>query len=112
MMSFINAPKFADMMAGLLATGKHHKIFYATGSTGVHPRPIMEGFRAFTMPQGRPQLTDEMKEGIFGLNFARHHGWDVEALKRQCAADKYGLERAVLSHPWGPVHRTRSGTVV
>jgi uncharacterized protein len=109
MMAFVNAPKFADMMGGLLATGKHHKVFFATGTTGVHPRPIIEGFRKFQMPQGMPQLTDEMKEGIFGMNFAKHHGWDVDALKAACAADQYGLTRDTLGQPWGPIHRARVG---
>jgi uncharacterized protein len=108
MMAFMNAPKFADMMGGLLATGKHDKIFFATGTTGVHPRPVMEAFRDFQMPPSMPKLTDDMKAGIFGANFARHHGWNIADLTAKCAADQYGLERATLGHPWGPIHRART----
>jgi uncharacterized protein len=108
MMAFVAAPRFATMMAGLLATGKHDKIFFATGASGIHPRPIIEAFRAFKMPHHLPQLTDEMKEGIFGANFARHHGWDVAALLEACKNDKYGLSRDVLGDPWGPIKRARA----
>jgi uncharacterized protein len=110
MMAFVNAPKFAEMMAGLLATGKHDKLFYATGATGIHPRPVMEAFRAFEMPRHMPQLTDEMKEGILGANFARHHGWDIPALLDACSRDRYGLARDVLGDPWGPIKRARATT--
>jgi uncharacterized protein len=112
MMAFMNAPRFADMMAGLLATGKHDKIFFATGASAVHPTPIIEGFRAFRMPQGRPQLTDEMKEGIFGANFARHHGWDVDALKKQISADQYGLVREQYQFPWGAIRKAKENGMV
>jgi uncharacterized protein len=112
MMAFMSAPRFADMMAGLLSTGKHEKIFFATGASAVHPTPIIEGFRAFQMPQGRPRLTDEMKEGILGMNFARHHGWDVEAMKKQIAADKYGLTRETYQRPWGAIHRAKEEGMV
>ena len=99
-MSLNMADKFADMMAPLLATGAHDRLFFATGATGMHPRPFIESFWRFEMPKGYPKLTEAMKAGILGANFARHHGWDVEALKAACRVDRYGLEDKQLAEPW------------
>jgi uncharacterized protein len=95
--------KFADMMGALLATGKHHKIFFATGATAIHPQPYIESFWRCKMPRGYPQLTDEMKAGILGANFARMHGWDVAALLAKCRADRFGVEQKTLQAPWSTV---------
>ncbi len=101
--SLNSADKFADMMGPLLATGKHDKIFFATGATAIHPQPYIESFWRFEMPKGYPKLTEEMKAGILGANFARMHNWDVEALLASCRADRYGVESKVLDAPWSSV---------
>jgi uncharacterized protein len=101
--SLNSADKFADMMGPLLATGKHDKIFYATGATAIHPQPYIKSFWQFDMPKGYPKLTEEMKAGILGANFARMHGWDVDALLAKCRLDKYGVEDRVLQAPWSTV---------
>jgi uncharacterized protein len=95
--------KFADMMGPLLATGKHDKIFFATGATAIHPQPYIEAFWRCEMPRGYPKMTEEMKAGILGANFARMHGWDVDALLKKCRADAYGVENRVLQAPWSTV---------
>ncbi len=97
------ADKFADMMAPLLATGADERMFYATGATGMHPEPFLEAFWRFEMPRGYPKLTEDMRAGILGANFARQHGWDVEDLKAKCRADEYGLEDKPLGAPWSLV---------
>jgi hypothetical protein len=94
-----HADKLADMLGPLLATGAHDRIFFSTGATGVHPQPFLEAFWRFQMPPGYPKLTEEMKAGILGANFARQHGWDVEALKAACRADEYG-RRTHRAEPW------------
>jgi uncharacterized protein len=101
--SLNSADRFAHMMADLLATGKHDKIFYATGATAIHPQPFLESFWRFQMPNGYPPLTEEMKAGMLGANFARMHGWDVDALLSKCRADQYGVEDKVLQAPWSTV---------
>ncbi len=101
-MSLNMADKFADMMAPLLATGAHDRLFFATGATGMHPRPFIDSFWRFDMPRGYPALTPEIKAGILGANFARHHGWDIDTLKAACAADDYGLHNR-LDAPWSLV---------
>jgi hypothetical protein len=97
----LNHPaRFADMMAPLLASGAADRIFFSTGAPVMHPRPFVEAFWQFEMPRGYPQMTPEIKRGILGENFARQHGWDIPTLKKQCAADEYGLKDKPLANPW------------
>ena len=91
--------RFVDMMAPLIGSGAHDRIFFSTGATGVHPQPFLEAFWRFEMPRGYPALTPEIKIGILGANFARQHGLDVEELKRQCQADELGRANR-KSEPW------------
>lgn len=91
--------RFAEMMAPLIGSGGHDRIFFSTGATGVHPQPFLEAFWRYEMPRGYPPLTPEIKIGILGANFARQHGLDVEELKRQCLADDIGRANR-KSEPW------------
>lgn len=99
--------RFAQMMEPLLRTGAWDRFFYATGATGMHPRPPAEGLWRYRAPLGYTPFTEEMKVGVLGLNYARMHGWDVEALKAACRADVWGLEDKVLSPPWEMIHQRR-----
>ncbi|MCG8442305.1 MAG: amidohydrolase [Caulobacterales bacterium] len=105
------ADKFADMMEPLLATGATDRLIYATGATGSHPRPTLEAFWRFEMPKGYPVLDEAAKRAILGENFARLHGWDVEALKTACRNDQYGLENKTLTEPFAQIHARRDGTI-
>jgi uncharacterized protein len=104
------AVNFADlcgeMIAPLLATGAHDRIFFSTGATGIHPQPSVEAFWHMEMPRGYPRLTPEIKQGILGENFARHHGWDIPALKAACAQDQFGQEKT-RAEPWAVVRASR-----
>lgn len=101
-----HADKFADLIGPLLATGRHDRILYSTGACGVHPRPFIEPFWRLKLPRGYPKLDEEMKAGILGTNYARLHGWDLEAMKAACRADRYGLEGKRLEKPWSRVSRS------
>jgi predicted TIM-barrel fold metal-dependent hydrolase len=98
--------RFAQMLAPLLATGAHERIFFSSGATGAHPQPCLEAFWRLEMPRGYPRLTPEMKRGILGENFARQHGWNAEALKAACANDDLG-QRKQRAEPWAVVRRSR-----
>ncbi len=91
--------KFAEMIAPLLATGAD-RLFFSTGAPIMHPDPFVRSFWEFEMPAGYPILTEETKRGILGKNFARVHGWDIEAMKARCRSDKYGLENKAKRRPW------------
>ncbi len=103
-----DAARFAEMMEPLLRSGAWDRIFYATGATGSHPRPTAEAFWAYRAPYGYTPMTEEMKRGILGLNFARQHGWDVEAVKNACRSDPYGLEDKAIGEPWELIKRLRT----
>ena len=97
----LNYPeRFADMMAPLLASGAHDRIFFSTGAPVMHPQPFIEAFWRFEMPKGYPTMSPEVKQGILGANFARQHGWDLNALMSKCSQDGYGLQRDVHEIPW------------
>jgi predicted TIM-barrel fold metal-dependent hydrolase len=96
------ADRFAAMLAPLLATGAHDRIFFSSGATGAHPQPSIEAFWKLEMPRGYPRLTPEMKRGILGENFARHQGWDVAKLKAACAADALGRQHQ-RAEPWAVI---------
>jgi hypothetical protein len=81
------------------------------------PQPQIMAFRAFEISAayqemfGYPELTDQLKAKVFGLNAAQLFGVDVEATR--CALDADGLMRARAEHagmvdegaipaPWEP----------
>jgi uncharacterized protein len=94
-----HSEKLADVLGPLIATGAHDRIFFSTGATGCHPQAFLRAFWEFEMPQGYPKLTEDMKAGIMGANFARQHGWDIEDLKSKCRADEFG-RLAHRTEPW------------
>jgi predicted TIM-barrel fold metal-dependent hydrolase len=100
--------KFAEMMAPLLATGPD-RLFFSTGAPIMHPDPFIRAFRDYRMPAGYPPLDDATKRGILGGNFARVHGWDVEALKAACRADQFGLEGKTKTTPWSVIRNSAVG---
>jgi uncharacterized protein len=98
-MAITNPPKFADLMSPFISGGLTDRVYYATGATAMHPQPVLEHFWRFRMPDGFPVLTEEMKAGILGANFARLHGWDIAAMAAQCSKDRYGLNTPLVD-PW------------
>jgi uncharacterized protein len=98
-MSLIHPDKFADLMAPFINIGAIDRVFYATGATAMHPQPVLESFWRFEMPRGFPKLTDEMKAGVLGANFAKLHGWDIDAMTAACKTDAFGLDKE-LQAPW------------
>ena len=90
--------QFADMMAPLISADPT-RIFYSAGVPIMHPDPFIRAFWDHKSPKGYKPITEQIKRGILGVNFARVHGWDIEAMKRQCEADVYGLKRP-KRQPW------------
>ncbi len=82
----VNAPlRFAEILAAFLMAGAADRIIWGTGCSALHPRPLIEAFWDFELPQalrdgyGLPQLTPELKSAILGGNIARILGLEVEA---------------------------------
>ena len=79
--------------------GGAKKLFWSSGASSPHPRPVLEAFTRLEMPtdmidgDGYPPLTDEVKADILGLNYARLHGIDVERVKAAIADDDLARRR-------------------
>jgi predicted TIM-barrel fold metal-dependent hydrolase len=109
--------KFAQILGEMLMVGGEDRILWGTGAPTSHPQPVLEAFAELEMPAdlvegyGYPELTDEVKRKILGLNMARLHDLDVDALRGRLAADEWSARRAAAVAgggvgPW-KAHRER-----
>jgi hypothetical protein len=93
-----------------MAAGATDRIMWAIGGLMLHSRFFEEAFWRFEMPKdlvegyGYPPLTEEVKRKILGLNAARLLGIDLDAFRRQTAADEFAKPRR-LAEPWSELHR-------
>ena len=97
----VNAPRrFAEFMAAFLQAGAADRIIFATGCSLVHPKPVIEIFLDWQLPDdicagyGVPQITDEQKRGILGNNLLRLHGIDPGKVRADTADDDWARRRA------------------
>ena len=44
--------------------------------------------------EGLPEITEEIKRKILGLNYLRMHGLDAEALAKNIKSDEFAVERS------------------
>jgi predicted TIM-barrel fold metal-dependent hydrolase len=99
--------KLARILGEFIMMGGAKKLFWSSGASSPHPRPVLEAFAKLEMPadmiegDGYPPLTDEIKADILGLNYARLHGIDVGRVKAAIADDDLaGKRRQGLAAPW------------
>ncbi len=99
--------KLARILGEFLMMGGAKKLFWSSGASSPHPRPVLEAFAALEMPidmvegDGYPPLTDAIKADIFAGNYARLHGIDIAATAARCAQDGIDAGRKQgLSPPW------------
>jgi predicted TIM-barrel fold metal-dependent hydrolase len=103
--------RFAELIGTFLRAGGEDRIVWSTGCNSHHPRPYIEMFWNFEIPQdmvdgyGYPQLTEQAKRKILGLNHARILGWDVES-KRALFVDDEFSRLAQMRPPWGVAERS------
>jgi predicted TIM-barrel fold metal-dependent hydrolase len=102
----VNSPrKFAEIIGTMLFWGGADRLIWATGCIALHPRPFLEAFWHFKMPQelvatyGFPQLTKEMKQAILSGNIARILGLDLAAIQQTIAHDEFS-QQTKLASPW------------
>jgi uncharacterized protein len=75
---------FAEMLGKMMWWCGEDKIIYGGEAPIWHPQWALEEFWNFELPRdiveerGYPQLTDQAKRKILGLNLAKLHGMDVE----------------------------------
>jgi predicted TIM-barrel fold metal-dependent hydrolase len=91
---------FAEMLGEMLYWGTPEQIIYGDGNNLVHPRPALEDFAAFQMPddlvteRGYRKLTNADKALIVGGNFARLHGIDLDAAYAKIRDDEFDKQKA------------------
>jgi uncharacterized protein len=101
-------PKWAEMMGRFLQVeGGEDRVFWSVASSAFHAQPWIELFWQNDLGSKWPELTEEIKAKVLGANYARAMGWDIEELKRSCAADEFGLEKT-LQAPWSYLRRARA----
>ncbi len=92
--------RFAEALGALMFSGALDRIIFATGCCLVHPQPIIEALRSFTMPEdltagyGYPPVSEDVMRGILGENYLRLHGLDPEDVRRRIADDDFATRRA------------------
>ena len=98
--------RFAELIGTFLRAGGEDRILWSTGCNSHHPRPYIEMFWNFQIPDdmvegyGFPPLTEQAKRKILGLNHARLLGWDIDAIRRRHAGDEFAKLHE-MQPPWG-----------
>lgn len=98
---------FAEVLGNLLYYGSPEQLLFATGCNLVHPRPIIDAFWDFVMPEDLiegydfPPVTEEIKAKVLGENFARLHDIDISTARSALEGDEFELERRDgFAEPW------------
>lgn len=98
--------QFEPIMAALLDAGAAQRTFFSTAAMGSHPRPVIERFWGYEMPEGGPQLTPDIKRDMLGRNYARYLGWDLADIV--AIDDEFAAPRE-LREPWTYFHAAEAG---
>jgi predicted TIM-barrel fold metal-dependent hydrolase len=85
--------RFADILGSLLAAAGPDQLLFGSGINLVHPRPLLDAFAAFEMPEDLPVLTDEIRAKILGGNALRIHGLDADDIRRRIADDEFERQK-------------------
>ena len=86
--------RFADMLGSLLLAAGPDRLLFGSGVNLVHPRPLLDAFAAFEMPDDLPPLTDEIRARILGGNALRIHGLDADDVRDRMAGDEFDQQKA------------------
>lgn len=86
-------------LIGVAGPGVIKQLCWGTGTILHHPRPTIEAFLDFQFPDDMlddagmlgpvAPLTREDKADILGRNYARMHGWDIDALAAGIGTDAF-----------------------
>jgi len=104
--------KLARILGEFMIMGGTKKLFWSSGASSPHPRPVLEAFARLEMPidmiegDGYPPLTADVKADILGRNYARLHGIDLDVVKARITDDDLSRCRARgLVEPWSRLTR-------
>ena len=73
---------------------------FGSGCNLVHPRPLLDAFAAFEMPDDLPPLTDDIRAKILGGNALRLHGLDADAVRARISGDRFEAEKTAGPAPY------------
>jgi uncharacterized protein len=105
--------KFLEIIGTLMMNGFTDRILWAIGGLVVHSRWFEEAFWNLQMPRdlvegyGFPELTEEAKRKIFGLNAARLLQISDEQVNKVIVSDEYGKPRR-LKEPYSALRRNHA----
>jgi predicted TIM-barrel fold metal-dependent hydrolase len=95
---------FERVIAGLIThagEGALDRLMWASGASVLHPDPPLKWFwerfhfsEEMREREGLPEITEEIKRKILGLNFLRMHGIDPKALAKKIKGDEFAVERS------------------
>jgi uncharacterized protein len=106
----MDPPKWNEMMGKFLQVPNGAKrLFWSVAASAFHPQPWIEMFWKSQLDDRWPELTTDIKADILGRNYARILGWDIDEMKRSCAADNYGLNKE-LNGPWTYLREARAAS--
>ena len=97
-------PRVFAEAVGLLLREAPDRVVFGDGCTLVHPRPALEAFAAFEMPddlvrgRGFPEVTPALRGKVLAGNIARAHGLDISGLSTRT--------ETAYAPPW---HTLRAG---
>jgi uncharacterized protein len=108
---------FAQILLGLVRIGGHRlfrRLFWGSGTTLYHPRPALEAFADFTIPEDLldgaglfgpiRQLRPEDRANILGGNYARVHDLDLGQARLAIADDEFAADqRGPLPDPYSTI---------
>ena len=96
----VNDPhQFGAILGPMLQAAGPDRLMFASGVNLIHPRPPLDAFARFTMPDdlveaGMPVVDDEVRRKILGANALRLHGLDEQELRSRQAGDEVEGRRA------------------
>ena len=111
---------FSKMLVEWLSVGGMamlDRLVWGTGAMIAHPRATIEAFCRYEVPEDLledaglfaplTQITDDHKRNILAHNYARFHGFDIEASKAAIADDEFSRARAQdpYPQPWSTVSK-------
>ena len=92
--------RFANILGTLIFYGGSEKLMWASGAASIHPRPLLERFFDFQIPDdmqeglGLPALTEQDKRNILGENAARLFDIDIASKRPLLEVDRFGRTTA------------------
>jgi predicted TIM-barrel fold metal-dependent hydrolase len=95
---------FQRVIAGLIThagEGALDRLMWASGASVLHPEPPLKWFwehfhfsEEMREREGLPEITEEVKRKILGLNYLRMHGLDPKTIAKNIEGDEFAIARA------------------